>query len=337
MKNLKELEQSIQIEGITVRPINVPEDIPAMLSLFHAANEVDQITERETLEALTTYYENLRNCNVETDSLIMEVDGELVFTGRTWCAQEFDGRLSHSTWGNVHPDWRKKGIGTQAQKWLEERALEVSLQHAPETPKFYNYYAQKNQKDKIEMAKERGFKEERFFFEMDRDLSKPISEPKLPENLEVRPVKEEHYRKIWDASDEAFRDHWGYVESTEQDYERWLNSISKLDELNPKLWKIAWDGDQVAGMVLNMIFEEENMILNIKKGWADPICVRRPWRKKGLATALINESLIMFKEMGLDFGALGVDTNNLNGALGVYKNCGFETVNTFVIFRKPLS
>ena len=33
----------------------------------------------------------------------------------------------------------------------------------------------------------------------------------LPEGLEVRPYQPEHLRKIWDASNEAFKDHWGYI------------------------------------------------------------------------------------------------------------------------------
>ena len=29
-------------------------------------------------------------------------------------------------------------------------------------------------------------------------------------------------RTIWEADVEAFRDHWGYVEPTDEDYERFL-------------------------------------------------------------------------------------------------------------------
>ena len=337
MKNIKELEQTLNIEGLKARPVNVSEDIPALLNLFNTANEVDEIAERDTLENLTAHYQHLRNCNPETDSIFLEVEGELICTGRTWWGEESSGLFAYSTTACVHPEWRKKGIGTEVQKWLETRAVEISMEHDPEAPKVYNFYAQETQKGKFRLGKEFGYKEERFFFEMTRDLSEPISEPELPENIEVRPVKKEDFIKIWNAKEEAFRDHWGFIEEIEGDYERWINRINTIPDYDISLWKVAWEGEEVAGMVLNMIPYEENKILNIKKGWTDPICVRHAWRKNGLATALINESLMMLKEMGMEHGALGVDTDNLSGALNMYKNCGFKTKNTFVILRKPLT
>ena len=129
----------------------------------------------------------------------------------------------------------------------------------------------------------------------------------------------------------------GHVEAEEKDYKRWLKRIEELPEYNPELWKVAWDGDEVVGMVLNAIFEEENEKLNVKKGWTDPICVRRAWRKMGIATALIYDSMQMFKEMGMEQAALGVDTHNPSGALNLYTNCGFEPGYKWVVFRKPLN
>ncbi len=337
MTNAKELEQRIQIESLTARPISVPEDIPAMLELFHIVNEEDKIEERNNLDALTNHYENLRNCELATDSLILEVDGKLISTGRVWWAEEADGPLIYSTWAAVHPEWRRKGIGEQIQIWFEERAKEISEGHDPEKQKMIDMWAQDTQKGNYALADNFGYKEERYFFEMTRDLSKPIPEPIMPENLEVRLVVEENYRAIWLAIDEAFKDHWGYVPHEEKDYERWLNRINSLPEYDPNLWKVAWDGDQVAGMVLNAVFEEENRLLDQKKGWTDPICVRRPWRKKGLATALINESMQLLKDMGMELSALGVDTKNLSGALNLYTNCGYESGYTWVVFRKPLN
>ena len=53
-------------------------------------------------------------------------------------------------------------------------------------------------------------------------------------------------------------------------------------ELDTDLWVVAWDGDQIAGVVQNWIWPEENERLGVKRGWLEHISVRRPWRRRGL-------------------------------------------------------
>ena len=80
-----------------------------------------------------------------------------------------------------------------------------------------------------------------------RDINKPIPEAALPEGLEIRPVEEEHIWPIIYAASEAFQDHWGYRPMTDDEHESWL----KDPNCRPELWKVAWDGDQIAGSVQN--------------------------------------------------------------------------------------
>src|SRR3989304_6203110 len=55
--------------------------------------------------------------------------------------------------------------------------------------------------------------------------------------------KKEHIRQIWEAMQEAFKDHWGYVPESDIVYEAWQAERN----FQPDMWKVAWDGDQVAG------------------------------------------------------------------------------------------
>jgi ribosomal protein S18 acetylase RimI-like enzyme len=167
---------------------------------------------------------------------------------------------------------------------------------------------------------------------MVRPLSEPIQEKSLPPGLEVRPVALEQYRAVWDANQEAFQDHWGYSPAKEEDYQRWLNESI----FQPDLWQVAWDGGQVVGMVLNFVVEPENEEYGRKRGNTEFICVRRPWRKLGVASALITRSMKMFKEMGMTEAALGVDTQNLSGALRLYESLGFRQVKRHSTYRKPM-
>ena len=137
----------------------------------------------------------------------------------------------------------------------------------------------------------------RYGFTMVRPKLDDIPDLPLPEGLEVRPVQREDMRAIWEALDEAFRDHWGHRAGTEEDYQRFIGEPDQT----PQLWQVAWDTrtKQVAGMVLNSIFPHENAQFNQKRGWTDPICVRRPWRRQGLARALIMRSLRVLRDQGM--------------------------------------
>ena len=64
--------------------------------------------------------------------------------------------------------------------------------------------------------------------------------------------------------------------------------------------------------------------------------MRRPWRRRGLARALIARSFRVVKEQGMTEAALGVDALNPNGALQLYRSMGFEVVKRHTTYRKPL-
>jgi len=157
-----------------------------------------------------------------------------------------------------------------------------------------------------------------------------LPESPLPAGLVVRTARREEYRKVFEADTEAFQDHWGFIPPAEEDFERWLGEPTT----DPDLWQVAWDGDQVAGNVLNFINEKENLEYNRKRGYTEGISVRRPWRRRGLARALLTRSLQMFKDMGMQEAALGVDSQNLNGALNLYESVGFRVVRREVVYRK---
>jgi ribosomal protein S18 acetylase RimI-like enzyme len=89
-------------------------------------------------------------------------------------------------------------------------------------------------------------------------------------------------------------------------------------------------------MVLNFIDQPENREYNRLRGYTENICVRRTWRRRGLARALIARSLSAIKERGMLEAALGVDTENVTGALQLYESMGFRPVKRFTTYRKVM-
>jgi ribosomal protein S18 acetylase RimI-like enzyme len=172
----------------------------------------------------------------------------------------------------------------------------------------------------------------RYDYEMVRSDMENVPDLPLPEGLDVRPVQPAHLRAIWEAEVEAFRDHWGFSEVEEADYRRWLD----YPNFQPHLWQVAWEEDQVAGMIRNYISAEENTRYGRQQGYTEWISVRRPWRRRGLARALLARSLHMHKNLGMTQAALSVDSQNPAGALQLYESMGFRLVTRVVTYRKPL-
>jgi ribosomal protein S18 acetylase RimI-like enzyme len=107
-------------------------------------------------------------------------------------------------------------------------------------------------------------------------------------------------------------------------------------DFDSSIWCVAWQGDQVAAMVISCIYKGLNETFERKRGFIDNICVRRPWRGQGLAKALIARNLIALMELGMTEAGLLVDAENKSGALHLYESMGFQVVKREVVYRKPL-
>jgi mycothiol synthase len=111
-------------------------------------------------------------------------------------------------------------------------------------------------------------------------------------------------------------------------FDEWQRSRFGDPEFDPSLWKIAWDGDQVAGVSLN----RHRMGI----GWIRTLGVRRPWRKRGLGEALLLYSFAEFYRRGRSTIGLGVDAQNPTGATRLYQKVGMTPASEFVTFEKEL-
>ena len=240
--------------------------------------------------------------------------------------------LQHELECWVRPKQRRQGIGRALLHWNETRAREAAAEWTGPEPHAFNSWVGETQPGAIALLESEGYKRVRYGFMMVRPLAEPIPDVPLPDGFEVRPVVEADHRRIWDADTEAFRDHWEAAVRTEDDFVGWFATPS----IDTSMWRVAWDGDEIAGSVMSFVFPEEIAKLGVKRGWLEHISVRRPWRRRGLAGALIADSLRDLRARGLDEAALGVDAENTSGALRLYESLGFRRYHTGICFRKPL-
>jgi mycothiol synthase len=323
------------LPGLVFRSFRGESEYPAMVDVFNDAAVVDKTEEIYTIETLSNDYAHLTNCDLSTDMLMAEVDGALVGFARVWWWVNDAGERLYGLNCQVHSPWRGKGIGRALLRWQENRARQIAAAHPTTEPRYFQTFTLDTMPARLTLLESEGYAPIRYGFMMVRpNLADAPDEWPLPEGVETRPAQPEHMRAIWEAMDEAFRDHWGHRPGSEEDYQGFIS----WPDTQPRLWQVAWDTqtNEVAGMVLNSIFSKENETFGLKRGWTDPIFVRRPWRRKGLARALIMRSLKVLRDEGMTDAALGVDADNPNKALHLYESCGYRPVRRSFTMRKPM-
>lgn len=329
------------IAGLAFRHYQGEQDLPQMLDVLQSSERADQEDVSETLGDFINQYRHLTNCDPYQDVLIAEVNDQMVAHGRvSWQEVAASGsdsgeRLYFLNW-YMRPEWRGLGLEKTFLCQCQERLRQIIRQQGDGATnhgsRLFQAHATNFQPDKARLLEEDGFQAIRWACKMTCSDLQNIPEAPMPEGLEVRPVAPEHYRQVWNADIEAFQDHWGFIRPSEEDYAGWQQS----SQFQPDLWQVAWDHDQVAGMVLNYITQDPADAAAPRIAWTEDICVRRPWRRRGLARALLARSMRMFREMGFTQTSLGVDLNNLHGAHQLYESMGYQIVRLFTIYRKPV-
>jgi ribosomal protein S18 acetylase RimI-like enzyme len=321
-----------KISGLRFRGFRGEADFPVMVGILRAVNLADKENNSVTLDEISNSYKHLQRSDPKLDMVFIEIKGKAVGYGRAQWDQESGGDYIYSFFLQMTPQGRGKGIEKSVFEYLMQRLKKVADTHPADAAKYYQTWSQSNKEFYNQVVEEIEFTPARYIIGMVRPCSQPIEITPLPEGIEIRPVEESQMRAIFDAENEAFLDHWGSIDPTETNYQQWLEEpIHK-----PELWKVAWDGDQVVGMVRSYISEAENKDFKRKRGYTEEISVRRPWRRKGIARALLTRSIKMFIEMGMEETALGVDTENPSGALKLYQDVGYTEEKRFITYRKPL-
>lgn len=326
------LENNPVIEGLVFRHFEGESDYPKILTILTNLHAVKQYSGETTIEGLRAEYTNLSHTDPHDDLIFADVDGETVAYSRLYWEREIaTSQYAYVNLFKVDPAWQGKGIEQSLITWGEARGRHYANSLPEGNNGFVVTLCRETDRDRFDILKESGYTIERYYHLMSRSLTE-LPERPLPEGINVRPVLPKHIRKIWDASNEAFKDEYGASEPTEE----WFQSYVANPNFQPILWQVAWDGDEVVGSVQNYVSPEENELENRRRGYTEAISVRREWRGRGVASALICRSMAMFKTLNMDEVALTADTQNPTGAMHLYTNLGYRPYMTLLELHKNL-
>jgi len=111
-----------------------------------------------------------------------------------------------------------------------------------------------------------------------------------------------------------------------------MHFMTRDEAYDPDLWFLAVDGEKIAGVSLcdKSAHDDPN------SGYVRSLSVRRPWRRQGIALALLLHTFSEFYRRGTRKVALGVDAENLTGALHLYRKAGMHVHKQFDLYEKEL-
>jgi len=318
--------------GVTLRPFAGANDIADIARILNAALADAGLDEFLSDDQMAIEMRPTRVFDPQVDAIVAEADGAIIGFARHEWVDTTDGHREHRVWGDVDLGWRRRGLGTALLGWNIDRARAVAAGHDTDRPRLLGSFTAEGEAGAEALLRAAGFNEARWFFHMvARDLAAVPSWP-MPDGVEFRPVTLDLARQIFDADVEAFRDHWGGFDASDEAFRNWLED----PDVDPSLWVVAFAGDEVAGASINAIRAAENAALGVNRGWLESVFVRRPWRRHGLGRAIVGRSLELLRERGLDTGILGVDADNPTGAMGVYTANGFVVDKRLAAWRRPL-
>jgi ribosomal protein S18 acetylase RimI-like enzyme len=137
----------------------------------------------------------------------------------------------------------------------------------------------------------------------------------------LRPGRDDE--RVYAAHEEAFSEHFLFWPTP---YDEWRARTFEREALDPELWLVAWDGDEIAGQVWVLPRGDEMVV--------EDLSVRKPWRGRKLGLSLLEEAFRVLAERGPCLVRLLVDAQNATGALQVYLRAGMREERRFEVFEK---
>jgi mycothiol synthase len=318
------------LEGVIVRPVTMDDLLP-VVEMFNRCAIKDEGAVEFTVDRVRVEWQSPA-FNLETDTRItVMTDGTITGYIEVWDTHELHVRPN--LWGRVHPEYRGNGFGSILLEWAEERARQAIAKAPANARVTTGSFLVGACPDAAELYEKHGFRHERDSWQMQIKLTVPPPSPQWPEGISLRLLNpaqgEEEYRRVFNAMNDSFQDHYGYLP---MEFDRWLYFTKNDPDFDPTLWFIAEDGDQIAGLCLCDPKTPEDP----EMAWIDLLGVCRPWRKRGLGLALLHQAFGEFYRRGIPKAGLGVDAQSLTGATRLYERAGMHVAKRWLQFRKEL-
>lgn len=270
--------------------------------------------------------------NRDTDDWLVDAaDGPLVAAAAVVALEPYTEIQSI---GVVRHDHLGRGLGTWLLEQIEARAADMRSLAPAGAPVLLRHQTWSGNPNATALLTAHGYRLERVFRLMQIDVTPetPLPEVAPPAGIVIRPfVRGQDEQRAWLADEESFQDHWNHHPT---DFDTWLRfQITARESFDPTVWWLAMAGDEVAGVAMC----DPDAPGAPEYGWVATLGVRRPWRGRGIATALLATAFDAFRRRGKIGVRLGVDANSPTGAYRLYERAGMRAISDVATYVKELA
>jgi mycothiol synthase len=321
---------------VAIRGLASDADYEAIATVMEASRVRDGLDFARSADQARSSLRSIERFDPADGVRIAEADGQVV--GFAYGFLDGDspslGRILYHT-GRVVPAWRGQGVGRALLAEAQAAACRHAALRVGPVPRetILRSFIDETEHDGRRLLENDGYAVVRYGFSMVRPTLDDPPPPDLPPGIEARPATRGTALQVLRAMNEAMADHWGLADYSDDDL-LGMSTHPLMAQLD--VWQVAWAGDEVVGGVLGFINEEENQLLGRARGYTENIFTRRPWRGRGVASALIGRNLLLLAGQGMTEAALNVDAENPTGALALYERVGFVRHRTNLLYQRPL-
>jgi len=173
------------------------------------------------------------------------------------------------------------------------------------------------------MLEARGYGVIRSSYRMAIELGDELPpEADWPDGVGVRTMREGEEHAVYEAEQESFADHWEFAPRS---FDEWRRRRLHPASFVQEFWFLAADGHEIAGVALC----GHDPSGDPSAGWVNELGVRRPWRRRGIALALLPPAFRELHAAGKRRVTLGVDAGNTTGAVALYERAGMRQIRRF--------
>ena len=235
-------------------------------------------------------------------------------------------------WVAVHPEWTRSSELAKAFVLLEQKIIKQAKIMKCKFARMECIYHD-SEKWRQQLLESRAFESNEYYFELSYNLSQKFMQYELPERVTIKPADclQKELQSI-EFAYQSIQDLTGY----DSPKEKMIAAMRQQESYNPFLWKVTWDGDTIVGLASNYIDEQENKLLNRKRGYIEKIACHPKYKNSSLTKRLFAESIQMFKEMGMDEVAYDVDILNESEELEIAESFGFQAKKYIVCLKKEI-